>query len=35
MEFGSFPWHEIATQAITTVLAYFAGRYRKVKKDGV
>lgn len=31
--FGAFPWGEIFTQTLTTVLAYFAGRYRKVTKD--
>lgn len=30
--FGQFPWQEILTQTLTTVLAYFAGRYRKVYK---
>lgn len=32
-EFGKFPWGEIFSQSLTVVLAYFAGRYRKVKKD--
>jgi len=33
MDFGSFPWHEIAITTLSTVLAYFTGRYRKVTKD--
>lgn len=33
---GKFPWMEILQTTLPTVLAYFAGRYRKVtKKDDI
>lgn len=32
-EFGKFPWGEILATTLSTVMAYFAGRYRKLKKD--
>lgn len=33
MEFGKFPWHEIISSVVPTIMGYFAGRYRSTSKN--